>query len=136
MLKLNRSEAIAAIRKRLLEMIDDDHSMCQVAAEHEICCHGFARLNDEQLHQRYSWLLRNNPGMSRQELMEAANRWELARQAVNQVPISCDSQCIEKDTCEGWDGFNDATIARYFQEILGEQVEIIHPLPCLSRSTR
>jgi len=136
MLTLNRSEAIAAIRKKLLDMVDEDHSMCQVAAERGICCNGFARLDDEQLRQRYSWLLRINPLMSRQELAEKANRWELARQTIHDVPIACDSQILEKDTCEGWDEFDDATLARYYKELTGEDLEILHSLaPHLSQAT-
>ena len=108
-------------------MVDEDHSMCQVAAERGIYCCGFGRLGDEQLRQSYSWLLRNNPRMSREELEEAANKWELARQIVNQVPIACDSQALEKDTCAGWETFDDATIGRFYQELIGEEIKVVDP---------
>jgi hypothetical protein len=106
-------------------MVDEDHSMCQVASERGIYCRGFARLGDEQLSQRYSWLLKNNPWMSREEVEEMANRWELARQIVNRVPIACDSQALEKDTCAGWENFDDATIARFYRELIGEEIRIL-----------
>jgi hypothetical protein len=129
MVTINRAEAVATIRKRLLDMVDEDHSMCQVASERGVYCCGFGRLTDEQLRQRYSWLLKNNPRMSREALEQMANRWELARQTVNRVPIACDSQTLEKDTCAGWENFDDATIARFYQELVGEQIRVADPAP-------
>ena len=116
---MTRGEAIRGIRARLLDMVDDGHSMCQVATEKGVYCRGFRRLSDEEMKHRYNWLLRRNPGMSRAELEDLANRWQLARQIVDQVPISCDAQALEHDTCEGWDTFDDETIARYYKELIG-----------------
>lgn len=126
---LSRDEAIALIRTRLMRMTDEDHSMCRVAAEQGIFCSGFARLSDEQLRQRYSWLLRNHPDLNRQQLEDSANRWELARQVVNCTPLSCDAQHIEKDTCQGWDGFDDAALARFYMELTGEEVVVAGNCP-------
>lgn len=121
---MTRDEAIRAIRARLLELVDDDHSMCQVAAEKGIYCRGFRRLTDAELKQRHSWLMRRNPDMSREQLEDFANRWQLARQIVDQVPISCDVQMLEHDTCEGWSTFDDATIARFHRELVGVEIAI------------
>jgi hypothetical protein len=129
MVTMNRNEALAAIRRRLLDFVDEDHSMCQVAGERGIMCHGFSRLTEEQLRKRYSWLLKINPSMRRTELEHLANKWEVARQAVQHVPISCDAQALEKDTCEGWDGFDDETIARFYKELIGQEIRV-GPLPC------
>lgn len=125
MLSMTRNEAVTAIRRKLLEMVDEDHSMCQEAASRGIFCHGFQRLEDEQLRKRYSWLLRNNPEMSTEDLRDMANRWELARQIVNKVPISCDAQTIEKDTCHGWDSFDNDTIAQFYEELVGGKIQVI-----------
>ena len=43
--------------------------------------------SDEQLRQGHSWLLKNNLRMSREALEKVGNKWELARQMVNRVPI-------------------------------------------------
>lgn len=121
---LTRSQAIHAIRKRLLEMVDDEHSMCQVAAEQGVFCRGFGRYTDEQLRDRYDWLLKKNPEMTRKELEDLANRWQIARQVVNRVPIACDAQSIERDTCQGWDEFDNGTLADYYRQLMGEEVTI------------
>ena len=122
---MTRQEAIQAVRSKLLEMVDDEHSMCRIAAEKDIFCHGFRQYTDGELRERYGWLLRRKPDMSREELEDLANRWQLARQIVNQVPVSCDAQTLEHDTCRGWDTFDDEALARFYLELLGVQVEIV-----------
>ena len=121
---MTRDQAVRAIRRKLLEMTDDDHSMCQVASEKGIYCRGYRQLSDEQMKQKYEWFLRRNPGMSRPELEDLANRWQLARQIVDKVPISCDAQQIEHDTCSGWDGFSDAELVRFHRDLLAEEIQI------------
>jgi len=121
---LTRSQAIHAIRKHLLAMVDDEHSMCQVAAEKGVFCRGFRQYTDEQLRERYEWLVKKNPEMSREELEDLANRWQLARQVVNKVPIACDAQEIERDTCQGWNDFDNGTLAQYYRQLIGEEVTI------------
>ena len=121
---MTRSEATKAIRAKLLELVDDDHSMCQVAAEKGIYCQGFRRLSDEDLKKRHSWLVRRNPKMSREELEDLANRWQLVRQIVDKVPISCDVQSMEHDTCEGWSTFDDTTLARFYRDLVGVEITI------------
>lgn len=125
MITMKREAAVRAIRSKLLEMVDEDHSMCQVASEQEIYCRGFKRLSDKELRERYEWLLHRNPTMSRVELEELANRWQLARQIVDRVPIACDAQQIEKDTCSGWDTFDSPTIARFYKELIGDDVTVV-----------
>ena len=124
MTTMSRMEAIRAIRAKLIELTDDEHSMCQVASEKGIYCRGFRQLTDDQLKERYAWLLRRHPDLSRQELEDLANRWQLARQIVDRVPISCDVQTIEQDTCAGWDRFDDAEIVGFYRELLGADVVI------------
>lgn len=121
---LTRDQAIAAIRRKLLQIVDDEHSMCAIAAEKGIYCHGFAQYTDEQLKERYSWLMRDRPDLKREELEDLANRWELARQIVDKVPLSCDAQQCEHDTCLGWDTFDNPTIARFYRELLGHEITV------------
>lgn len=129
MTRMTRDGAVAAIRARLIEMVDEDHCMCQVAGGNGIYCHGFGRLTEDQLRQRYSWLLRIDASMDRKELENRANKWELARQIVHEVPIACDAQDMEKDTCSGWAGFDDETIARFYRDLVGEEIVIVSPPP-------
>jgi len=123
--RMSREEVVAAIRARLLEMVDDEHSMCRVAAERGIYCRGFAQYSDEEMKKRYSWLLKRNPEMKREELEDLANRWQLARQIVDAVPISCDAQAVEHDTCMGWDEYDDRTLERFHRELVGTEVRIV-----------
>ena len=43
---MTREQAIRALRRKLLEMTDDDHSMSRVASEKGIYCRGFRQLTD------------------------------------------------------------------------------------------
>ncbi len=123
--EMSREDVVAAIRVRLLELVDDEHSMCRVAAEKGIYCRGFAQYSDEEMKRRYSWLLKRNPGMGRDELEDLANRWQLARQIVNAVPMSCDAQTVEHDTCMGWDEYDDRELERFHRELVGTEVRIV-----------
>jgi hypothetical protein len=126
---VNRADAIAAIRAKLLELTDADHSMCQVAAERGILCRGFARFSDVELRDHYAWLLRRNPSMPREELEDLANRWQLAREIVDKVPISCDAQAQEHDICHGWDDFDNATLSRYYRQMTGHEAKVVGGAP-------
>lgn len=122
---INRADAIEAIRAKLLELTDADHSMCRVAADRGILCRGFSQLTNVEMRDHYAWLLRRNPTMTRAELENLANRWQLAREIVDKVPISCDAQAKEHDTCNGWDDFDNATLARYYKEMTGHDAKVV-----------
>ena len=122
---LPRNKAIAAIRRRLLEFVDDEHSMCQAAAAKGIYCHGFRQYSDEELGKRYDWLTRGRPDIGREELEDLANRWQIARQIVDDVTISCDAQTLEQDTCRGWDGFDNAKLAQFYREVLSHEIQVV-----------
>jgi len=113
---------ITRLRKALIGMTDDDHSICRIAAEHGIFCGGFQRLSDAELRKRYHWLSRKDPSAPRPQLEELANSWELARQIVREKDLACDVQTIEHDTCLGWDEFSNEELARFHSEILGEEI--------------
>jgi hypothetical protein len=105
-------------------MTDDEHSMCDVAAERGMYCGGFRRLSDEEFRERYDWLVNHNPKASRKEIEELANQWQLARQIVDRVPLSCDAQLREHDTCNGWNEFTNAELERFCREILHKNARI------------
>jgi hypothetical protein len=121
---LTRAEAIAELRRALLDLVDDQHSMCEVAARNGIYCLGFRRLDDDELRKRYAWLAKKNPGGSRADLEDLANRWQLARQVVHDVPLSCDAQAAEHDLCGGWDDFSAEALVEFHQKIRGETIQI------------
>ena len=121
---INRETAIRELRKKLLALAGDDHSACEVAAENGIFCGGFNRYTDRQLRQRYAWLVRHDPTITREKLEEIADRWQMARQIVNELPLACDVQRIEHDTCGGWDEFTEADLARYCEQMLGQRVVV------------
>jgi hypothetical protein len=122
---LTRTQAIDALRSRLLELSDEDHSVCEVATRHGIYCHGFTQWSFDELKQHYWWLADRRPHVTREELERLANIWQVARQQVMGTQTACDTQCLEHDTCMGWDEWDEATLGRYVQELCGEQVTVL-----------
>ena len=130
MKKLTRDQAIGAIRAKLLTLVDDEHSMCQVAARLGIYCGGFAQWKTGELRKRHGWIVRNRPAVKRPELEDLANRWQLARQYVLGTRIACDTQADEHERhhiCRGWNEFSDAQLAGFHRDLLGEEIAIVAP---------
>ena len=117
-----RTEMIALLRAELVKLTDEDNSICKVASERCIFCKGFHRNSDGGLRRCYSWLDKRRPGMSREELEDLANRWQLARQIVDELPLACDVQQKEHDSCRGWDDFSNEELARFFTELIGRSL--------------
>jgi hypothetical protein len=116
---ITRDEAVALVRGELLKITDDDNSICKVASERDIFCHGFQRNSDGGLRRCYAWLDKRRPGMTRPELEDLANTWQLARQEVDQLPFACDVQQKEHDSCGGWDDFSNEDLSRFYSELTG-----------------
>ena len=125
--KITRAQAIDALRAKLLTLADDEHSMCWVAAKKHVFCGGFSQWKFDELRRRNPAIVKRHPHVSRPELEELADRWQLARQFVQDTPTACDTQAIERDTCRGWDEFSDEQLAEFHEELLGERVEIAPP---------
>ena len=121
---ISRTEAIDRLRNELTKLADDENSVCKVAAKKGIFCKGFHRSSDGGLRRCYSWLDKRRPGMSREELEDLANRWQLARQEVNQLPIACDVQQKEHDSCNGWDDFTNKDLATFYFELTGAPIAV------------
>ncbi len=121
---LTREQAIDDIRTAVLRLVDDDHSMCEVAGKLGIYCRGFRRLDDDDLFRRYEWLAERRGVSDRGELEDLANRWQLARQLVTNHSLSCDVQAKEGDGCVGWLGFTDAQLEDYHRSLCGEEIAI------------
>jgi hypothetical protein len=122
--KQTRERVIDQLREYLVGLTDENHSMCEVAASLGLFCHGFRRLNDAELRDRFGWMLRTRPGITRQKLEDLANRYVLARQQALEVPLACDALAIDRDTCLGWDEFSNADLQRFYKEWYEVEIEI------------
>jgi hypothetical protein len=122
-----RNEALALMRQRCLALVDDEHSLCAVAARLGILCHGFSQWKFHELKERHDWIVRNRPGITRKELEELGNRWQLARQFVLGTELACDTQMREKQhrICCGWDDFSNADLGRCCEELTGVEHEVV-----------
>ncbi len=114
---MDRTEAIQLLRAELLRRLDGNTSACLYAAQHNVFCRGFARFSDRDLRQRYEWIVRRRPSLTRRELEAIADRWQLARQEVADLPIACDVQQRTREMCGGWDDFSDNELARFLLEL-------------------
>jgi hypothetical protein len=119
-----RNEALALVRNELTKITDEDNSICKVASERGLFCHGFQRHSDGGLRRCYAWLDQRRPGMSRQQLEDLANTWQLARQEVDQLPLACDVQQREHDSCGGWDDFSNEDLSRFYNELTGRDLVV------------
>lgn len=122
---VNRVEAVNLLRTELVKRTDSETSACKYAADHGVFCGGFTRFDDDEMKRRYSWITRRRPDMSREELEEIANRWQLARQDVDAMPVSCDVQRMEHDMCRGWDDFSNDELARFYTQLTGKPIVVV-----------
>jgi len=122
---VNRAEVINLLRSELVKRTDSETSACKYAAEKGVFCRGFAQFDDKELKRRYSWITRRRPDMTREELEEIANRWQLARQDVGAFPVACDVQQLEHDMCRGWDDFSNDDLARFYAELTGKPIVVV-----------
>jgi hypothetical protein len=126
MKELTRQEVIGELRQALLGVGDGEHSNCRVAREKDLFCRGFAQWKFHELKQRYPQIVRSRPRLTRQELEDLADRWQLARQFVTGKDLSCDVQVGEGrlQTCRGWDQFDDQQLEQFHLELCGAAVRI------------
>jgi len=122
---LSRIEVVALLRGELVKRADGEKSACRVAAEEGVFCRGFAQYTDLELGRRYDWIARRNPEMTRQQLEEIADRWQMARQDVEELPIACDVQQKVHDTCRGWDDYSNEELTRYYFEMTGNEIDVM-----------
>ena len=124
---LTRNQATENLRRRCIELSSEDHCMCEVAARMDVFCRGFARFTFEELKEHYDWIVAKRPCITRRELEDLANRWQLARQLVSGSELSCDNQTQERfhPTCQGWNTFSDEDLARFHQDLCGEEVQVV-----------
>lgn len=121
---MTREEAIARIREKLVGLTDEENCMCKVAAERGIFCNGFRQFGDKELRERYWWIVRKRPDITRAELETIANDWQLAQQDVRDLPIACDVQTKVHDTCRGWNDFSNEQLGAFVKQLTGEEVRV------------
>jgi len=120
-----RAEVIALLRTELLKHTDSETSACRFASDAGVFCRGFSQFTDDMLRRKYDWITRRRPDISREDLEEIANRWQLARQDVCSVAVACDVQQMERDMCNGWDDFSNADLSNFYNELTGNNIIVI-----------
>ena len=119
-----RQELIDAIRSELVKLTDEENSICKVAAQRGIFCKGFSQYNDRELRDKFDWIVRKRPSLSRGQLEQIANDWQLAEQQVHERPIACDVQTEIHDICRGWDSFSDDQLEKLYFELCGAKMVV------------
>ena len=124
---ITREQAIHDIRAELVKHVDDEHSICDVAAREHIFCGGFAHWTFTELKKLHPQIVRSRRRITPAELRDLANRWQLARQYATQSPLACDTQLHEKSyrLCRGWDEFSLEQLAGFHASLCHEEVEIV-----------
>lgn len=126
MKELTREAAIGDLRDVLVAAAGE-HSICRVAKEKGLFCGGFAQWKLLELEERYPQIVRSRGGrLTRAQLEDLADRWQLARQFVHDESLSCDVQLHERRrrTCKGWDEFDDRELEEFHLELCGEEIRI------------
>ncbi len=120
-----RREAISKLRGALVRLTDDDHSMCRVASERRIFCHGFRRWNAQEFDRRWRNSIGRSTHLSRAQMEEFANLWQLAEQIRRDVRLACDLPPADRPACRGWDEFSNADLARFCSDVLGRNIDVV-----------
>ena len=121
---MTREQAIARLREKLLGLTDDDSCMCKVAADRGIFCRGFQQFTDKELRERYWWIVRKRPDITRPELEAVANSWQLTQQDVRGMAFTCDVQTKVRDTCRGWNDFTNEQLGTWLKQLTGEEAKV------------
>ena len=144
-----RGEALTRLRQALLTLCDGEHSMCQVASERGIFCRGFGRWNASEFDRRWRFAIGRSTHLSRAQMEEFANVWQLSEQLRQRVSLACDAGHNSPGGCRGWDEFSNADLSRFCADVLGSSVQVVevdrsgvsprsvrtirHPLAAVSR---
>jgi hypothetical protein len=121
---IRRAQAIDELREVLLEMVDEQNSLCRVASWRGIFCRGFVQWSRPELERRFPALERK-PAFARGHIEQAANRCQLARQDIPTGKLPCDVAPGAEAPCRGWDEFDERDLARFHRELRGEAVVVV-----------
>jgi hypothetical protein len=121
----SRPEAVARLRAALLALTDEESSICHVAAKLGIFCRGFRRWNASEFDRRWRGAIGRTSHLTRAQMEEFANLWQLGEQIRQRVAFACDTKTEGDGTCRGWEEFSNADLARFCADVLGHNVEVI-----------
>jgi hypothetical protein len=113
------------LRQALLTLCDGEHSMCQVAAERGIFCRGFRRWNASEFDRRWRFAIGRSTHLSRAQMEEFANVWQLSEQLRQRVALACDAGVNGPGGCRGWNEFSNADLSRFCADVLGLSVQVV-----------
>lgn len=120
-----RREAITKLRARLEKICGPDQSLCRIAADRGIFCHGFRRWHEAEFHRRWAESLGQSTHLSRTQMEALADLWVLTEQTACGARLACDAQAGARGAaCLGWDEFDDETLSRFCGEVLGRHVVV------------
>ncbi len=122
---MTRDEAICKLRRCLSVLCDEDHTLCQVAAERGIFCRGFRRWDDHEFHLRWKAVLGQSTHLSRPQIELLADLWQLSEQIRCHVGLACDTRTAGGGPCRGWDEFSNESLARFCTELLGGEAVVV-----------
>ncbi len=117
----SRPEAIERLREALRCLVDENHTICEVAAERRIFCRGFRRWPDSEFDRRWRPALGRSTHLTRAQMEELANLWQIAEQVRHRVGFACDAQ-TSRGPCRGWDEFSNDDLARQCNDVIGLDV--------------
>lgn len=117
----NRGETIARLREALLALTDDERSICQIAGERGIFCRGFRRWNAPEFDRRWRDAIGRSTHLSRAQMEEFANLWQISEQLRQRVSFACDAKSKGLGGCRGWDEFSNAELSRFCADLLGSR---------------
>ena len=120
-----RGEAVARLREALLTLTDGEHSICQIASERGIFCRGFRRWNASEFDQRWRSAIGRSTHLSRAQMEEFANLWQLSEQVRQHVSLACDAAANRLGGCRGWGEFSNADLSRFCADVLGLSVQVV-----------
>jgi hypothetical protein len=123
-----RPEAIARLRAHLLPMTDEESSLCRVAGEQGVFCFGFRRWNAAEFDRRWRGFIGRSTHLSRAQMEEFANIWQLTEQSKARVALACDAAAIGQGPCRGWNEFSNDELGRFCRDLLGEDVEVVESI--------
>lgn len=120
-----RVQAISRLRDHLLGMTDEESSLCRVAAERGVFCRGFRRWNVPEFDRRWRDFIGRSTHLSRPQMEEYANVWQLAEQVACGVALACDAAAVSRGPCRGWNEFSNGVLSQFCADLLGENVDVV-----------
>jgi hypothetical protein len=121
---LTRAEAIGRLREALRALCGGERTLCRVAAEEGIFCRGFRRWPEREFHDRWRGHLGVSTHLTRPQMEELAELWQICEQLERRSALICDAQTVAPGACRGWSEFSDADLEGFCREILGGRVTI------------